>query len=75
MRLRDLVLSFGRVESECNQVKAWHHLYRGLLMQLDVQKNCSQLRIMGSPSLALALQTTQSHVNRVHTHSHTSRFQ
>lgn len=35
------------------------HLYRGL-MQLDVQKNCSQLRIMGSPSLLLAVQQRQT---------------
>lgn len=32
------------------------HLYRGLLMQLDVLGNRSQLRIMGPPSLVSAVQ-------------------
>lgn len=31
------------------------HLHQRLLMQLDVQRHCMQQRIMGSPSLGLAI--------------------
>lgn len=49
--LEDLNLNLIRLHLGTSSL----HLYRGL-MQLDVQKNCSQLRIMGSPSLLLAVQ-------------------
>lgn len=74
------MLSFGTVESECNQVKAWPPPLPwapnaiGCAEELLTAKTYGfSFTGFGSPAEAERTNNTlvQSHVNRVHTHIHT----